>query len=65
MKCFQREADTNRCTTAMLNRCTNIRAGVPYLYSPLINKDLNKDHEQVHQKTNQFPVDTILKNEEQ
>ena len=31
----------------------------------LVNKDPNKDHEQFHQKANQFPLDTILKNEEQ
>lgn len=49
---FQKETDTNKCTTAMLNRCTNVRAGVPYLYSPLVNKDPNKDHEQFHQKAN-------------
>lgn len=61
----QKETDTNKCTTAMLNRCTNIRAGVQYLYPLLVNKDPNKDHEQFHQKANQSPVDTILKNEEQ
>lgn len=60
----QKESDTNKCTTAMLNRCTNIRAG-DAVYFLLVNKDPNKDHEQVHQKANQFPLDTILKNEEQ
>lgn len=35
------------------------------LISLLVNKGPNKDHEQVHQKANQFPLDTILKNEEQ
>ena len=70
----QKETDTNKCTTAMLNRCTNVRAGDAYYfllaYRPnyqrrLVNKDPNKDHEQFHQKANQFPLDTILKNEEQ
>ena len=60
---FQKETDTNRCTTAMLNRCTNVRAGDAY-YFLLVNKDPNKDHEQFHQKANQSHVDTILKNEE-
>ena len=60
----QKESDTNRCTAAMLNRCTNVRAGDTY-YLLLVNKDPNKDHEQVYQKVNQFPLDTILKNEEQ
>lgn len=60
----QKETDTNKCTTAMLNRCTNVRAGDTY-YFLLVNKDPNKDHEQFHQKANQFPLDTILKNEEQ
>lgn len=61
----QKEADTNKCTTAMLNRCTNVRAGVLISIPLLVNKDPNKDHEQFHQKANQSPVDTILKNEEQ
>lgn len=60
----QNETDTNKCTTAMLNICTNIRAGYTY-YFLLVNKDPNKGHEQFHQKANQFPVYTILKNEEQ
>lgn len=30
----QKETDTNKCTTAMLNRCTNVRAGDAH-YSPI------------------------------
>lgn len=60
----QKETDTNKCTTAMLSRCTNVRAGGT-LIPLLVNKDPNKDHEQFYQKANQSPVDTILKNEEQ
>lgn len=44
-----------------MHKCPRRRILIPLL----VNKDPNKDHEQFHQKANQFPLDTILKNEEQ
>lgn len=56
-----RHEQMHNCYIKQMHKCPRRSL----IISLLVNKDPNKDHEQAHQKANQFPLDTILKNEEQ
>ena len=60
----QKGSDTNKYSRRR-DKQINCLTASQILIPLLVNKDPNKDREQFHQKANQSPADTILKNEEQ